>query len=79
MTLIAMAVFLTLLFTTKYMSLSSCVSSMVCPLALMLLGAESKYVLIVSLMSALLVVARHKENIRKLLSGTESKFSFSSH
>lgn len=76
MTLIAMAIFITLLFTTKYMSLSSCVSAMTCPTVLFILGAESKWVLLISLTSALLVVARHKTNIKKLIAGTESKFSF---
>ncbi len=76
MTLIAMAVFLILLGITKYMSVSSCVSSVTCPIALALLGADSAAVIIVSVLSALLVVVRHRENFRKLLNGTESKFTF---
>jgi glycerol-3-phosphate acyltransferase PlsY len=75
MTLIAMAVFLLLLGATKYMSVSSCVSSVTCPVMLAILGAESVYVIIISAASALLVVVRHKENFKKLIKGTESKFT----
>ncbi len=78
MALIAMALFLTLLFTVKIMSISSCISSAACPITLAILGAESGYVLIISALSALLVIVRHKENFKKLLNGTESKFSLHS-
>ncbi len=78
MTLIAMALFLTILFTLKIMSVSSCIASAACPITLAILGAESGYVLIISVLSALLVIVRHKENFKKLLNGTESKFSLHS-
>ena len=75
MTLIAMAVFLILLGLIRYMSVASCISSVTCPVVLALLGAESIAVIIISAVSALLVVFRHKENFKKLMQGTESKFS----
>ncbi len=76
MALIATIAFLILLFTVKYMSVSSCLSSLICPLSLLFLGADSPAVIVVSALSAFLVVARHKENFKRLLNGTESKFSF---
>lgn len=79
MALIATAVFLVLLFTVKYMSVCACVSSAVCPIALFFLGAESVWVLVISALSALLVIVRHKENFKKLKNGTETKFSLKSH
>ncbi|MBR6044113.1 MAG: glycerol-3-phosphate 1-O-acyltransferase PlsY [Ruminococcus sp.] len=79
MTLIAMAVFLTLLFTIKYMSLSSCISAAICPIILAIIGTESYWVLIIAIMAALLVIARHRENFKKLMNGTESKFSLGKH
>lgn len=75
MTLIAMAVFLILLGIVKYMSVASCVSSVTCPVVLAMLGAESSAVIMISAASALLVVFRHKENFKKLMQGTESKFT----
>ena len=79
MALIAMAVFLILLGLIRYMSVASCISSVTCPIVLALLGAESPTVIIISTVSALLVVVRHKENFKKLANGTETKFSLSSH
>jgi glycerol-3-phosphate acyltransferase PlsY len=76
MALTATVVFLILLFTVKYMSVSACISSAVCPITLLLLGAQGPEVLIVSALSALLVIVRHSENFKKLMAGTESKFSF---
>lgn len=78
MALIAMAIFLAILFTVKIMSVSSCIASAACPITLAILGAESGYVLFISALSALLVIIRHKENFKKLLNGTESKFSLHS-
>ena len=78
MALIATAVFLILLFTVKYMSVCACISSAVCPVTLAFLGAESIWVLMISALSALLVIVRHKENFKKLMNGTETKFSLKS-
>ena len=75
MALIATVLFLILLFTVKYMSVCACVSSLSCPVILAILGAESPAVLVLSALSALLVVARHKENFKRLKEGTETKFS----
>ena len=78
MTLIAMAVFFTLLFTLKYMSVASCSAAAVCPIALALLGPASIGVELMAIACALLVILRHIPNFKKLANGTESKFSLSS-
>lgn len=78
MAIVATVIFLILLFTVKYMSVCACTASAVCPITLAILGAEHWVVLIISALSALLVIVRHKENFKKLAAGTESKFSFSS-
>lgn len=74
MALIAMAVFMLVLFTLRYMSVASCTASLTCPIALALLEPSSVAVWIVCLLSALLVVIRHYPNFLKLKAGTESKF-----
>ena len=78
MALIAMGIFLILLGLIRYMSVASCISSVSCPIILAILGAESVAVIVISAVSALLVVVRHKENFVKLAHGTESKFSLHS-
>ena len=75
MALIAMVLFLILLGIIKYMSVASCISSVACPVILSLFGAESIAVLVISALSALLVVFRHKENFKNLRNGTETKFT----
>ena len=75
MALIAMVLFVVLLGLIKYMSVASCISSVACPILLSVFGAESIAVIIISVASALLVVFRHKENFKKLMQGTESKFT----
>ena len=78
MALIAMGIFLILLGLIRYMSVASCISSVACPIILAILGAESISVIVISAVSALLVVVRHKENFVKLAHGTETKFSLHS-
>jgi glycerol-3-phosphate acyltransferase PlsY len=43
------------------------------PLAVMLLG-DGNVSIIVTLIIAVVVIAKHHENIRRLLAGTESRF-----
>lgn len=74
MALIATAVFVILLLTTHYMSLSACCASLACPIALLILGPTGVWVEILCALSALLVILRHHENIGRLIKGTESKF-----
>ena len=71
--LIALGLWGALLFATKYMSLSVIAAALACPAALACLGAEPAAVWLCAAASALMI-ARHHENIRRLLAGTESRF-----
>ncbi len=71
--LIALGLWGTMLFATKYMSLSVILAALACPVGLLCLGAESAAVWLCTASSALLI-ARHHENIRRLLAGSESQF-----
>ena len=75
MALIAMAVFFMVLYLFRYMSVASCTASLTCPIALYILGPESFSVWILCLLSALLVIVRHKSNFIKLINHEESTFS----
>ena len=73
--LIATVLLHVLLLVTKYMSVSTVTTLLVCPILLYLFGA-SLLVTLVTLGCSLFVAIRHKENFIRLKSGTESKFSF---
>ncbi len=64
-----------LLFTLKYMSVATMVAILSAPVTLFIVGAET-WTIVLSLVSAILLIFRHKENIKRLMSGTERKFSF---
>ena len=78
MTLMAMALFFIILFTTKYMSVASCSAAAFCPIALAFLGPSSIWVELMAIAAALLIILRHYPNFKKLAKGTESKFSLKS-
>lgn len=61
----------TLLFTTKYMSVASICSAIALPIIAYVIGKP----IIFPILCSLLILYRHKGNIRKLLQGTENKFS----
>ena len=70
---IAVALFAVLMFIWRYVSLGSISAAAAMPLAVYLLGG-SRTITVVTFIIALIVIARHYENIRRLLSGTESRF-----
>ena len=72
--LIATGVMVVLLLTTKYMSLSTTVAMLLCPILLIPFGA-SVPVILMALACAVFMAVRHKENFRRLIKGTESKFT----
>ena len=72
--LIATGIMIVLLLTTKYMSLSTTVAMLLCPILLIPFGA-SAYVILMAAACAVFMAARHKENFVRLLKGNESKFS----
>lgn len=76
--LIVTLIMVVLLFTTKYMSLSTVVSLLCAPVILLFFKAPLSVVIYDALI-ALFVLYRHSENFKRLFKGEESKFSFGSH
>lgn len=70
---IAMALFAVLMFIWRYVSLGSIFAAAAMPLAVYFLGG-SRSVTVVTLVIAAIVIIRHHENIKRLISGTENKF-----
>ena len=71
----AAVVLFALLAIKRYMSLAVICAVTAFLIALAILGMESPWVLVLSFLSAALIILRHRENIQRLLSGTESRFS----
>ncbi|MCL2126191.1 MAG: glycerol-3-phosphate 1-O-acyltransferase PlsY [Oscillospiraceae bacterium] len=61
---------------TRYVSLGSIIGTALFPPALLVFGIGGLYEFIALLMCALLLIARHQANIRRLIKGEESKFNF---
>ncbi len=78
MGLICFGIFVVILLTIRYMSLASMTFAFTSPIVLFLLGHRSIPLLVVSAILSILVIARHYQNIGRLIKGTESKFSLSS-
>ncbi|HOJ61985.1 MAG TPA: glycerol-3-phosphate 1-O-acyltransferase PlsY [bacterium] len=82
--LITLAVFLLVLFTTRYMSLASITGAVILVAAGGILralrspAAPSLEVLIFSGVAAVMLITRHSSNIKRLLNGTENRLSFRS-
>ena len=74
--LIAWGVFVIITVLTRYVSLGSIIGATAFPVALGLLELGRTKEVIVASMCAALLVARHNANIRRLIKGEESKFSF---
>ena len=72
--MIATGIMGVLLLITKYMSLSTTIAMLLCPILLVLFGASTPVVLMASFCTVFMAV-RHKENFKRLIKGTESKFS----
>ncbi|MBI4845419.1 MAG: glycerol-3-phosphate 1-O-acyltransferase PlsY [Candidatus Omnitrophica bacterium] len=70
--LIGVAVFLLILFLTKYVSLGSIFASILAPFYLLISRAHYSYVLM-SAVFCVLIVSKHRENIKRLLSGREKR------
>lgn len=73
--LICLAGFILIVSLTKYVSLSSMVCALLFPLAAWLFG-EPLSMILAGVLLALLIVMRHKENIKRLMTGSEKKLSF---
>lgn len=71
-----LAVFIVILLLTRYVSLGSVTAAFLFPISAAVFGRDTQ-TLIFSSIIAVLVILKHHENIGRLLSGTESKFSLS--
>lgn len=72
--IILVAIFILTIILTKYVSLGSIIVASILPLLAFILN-ESGSVVLMCLFLAVLVIVRHHENIRKLINGTEAKFT----
>ena len=71
-TLIVFAVWFAIVYTTRYVSLGSVVAGFLTPILAALFGYPMEYVLF-TVIAAILVIVRHRENIKRLMNGTENK------
>ena len=72
--LIATGIMVILLLITKYMSLSTTLAMLLCPMLLIPFGASVPVILMATFCTVFMAV-RHKENFKRLIKGTESKFT----
>ncbi len=73
-TLHCIGVFVLIVFLTRYVSLGSMLSALSFPIFLLIFDAHEKYYIYFGFGLALLLIIMHRENIKKLLNGTENKF-----
>ncbi len=73
--LVLLGVFIGIVIITKYVSLGSIVAAVLFPLIAVILGRGIETILFSAIIAVLLVM-KHRANIKRLMSGTESKFSF---
>jgi glycerol-3-phosphate acyltransferase PlsY len=70
-----LGIFIIIVLITKYVSLGSVIGALLFPLAAVLLGRSLETIIFSAVIAALIVI-KHNSNIKRLLNGTESKFSF---
>ena len=71
-TLIVFAVWFAIVYMTRYVSLGSVVAGFLTPILAALFSYPLEYV-IFTVIAAILVIVRHRENIKRLMNGTENK------
>lgn len=74
--LILLVIFFVIFGLTRYVSLASIISAVALPITVYLTTRHIPLT-ILGIIIGLLVIIRHKENIKRLINGTESKLSFS--
>jgi glycerol-3-phosphate acyltransferase PlsY len=74
--LMSWGVFAAVVLATRFVSLGSMLGVLAYPASILLLGIGGTREFVVALLTALLLIARHGENIKRLIRGTESKFQF---
>lgn len=78
----ALVIFILIVAKTKYVSLGSTISATLLPVLMLLnryvLGRYvPNLIIVVGVMLAVLIIIMHRENIKRLIAGTENKLSFS--
>ena len=76
MGLICLAVFVAIVATTRYISLGSIVGSGLAPVVFLLFYRGHWLGFALLTLTAALLIWSHRSNVKRLISGTESKFSF---
>lgn len=74
--LIVLVVSVIIIASTRFVSLGSCVGSVVFPLCVLLFHWGEWYFIALSVVMAVLAIWMHRKNIGRLINGTESKLSF---
>ena len=70
--------FLIVVVFTRYVSLGSMLGSLACPISMLIFG-HTVFCCILALLSALLIIVQHAENILRLIGGTERKLELHAH
>lgn len=71
-TLIVFVLWFTIVYMTCYVSLGSVVAGVITPILAALFAYPMEYI-VFTVIAALLVIVRHRENIKRLMNGTENK------
>jgi len=69
----ALAVFLIVTITTRYVSLASLIISMVFPIWMLIMYPDDIHMFLVSILFTLFAFIKHRTNIKRLMNGTENK------
>ena len=73
---IVLLVFVAVFVATRYVSLGSCISSIMYPILVYMFHSDDTYFMALSVIVAIVSVYKHKSNIVRLIKGTESKTYF---
>ena len=73
---ILLLIFIAIFLATRYVSLGSCVSSVMYPILVYMFESDNKYFIALSCAMAVITVFKHRSNIMRLIRGTESKTYF---
>lgn len=74
--LIVLAVSVIIIASTRFVSLGSCIGAIVFPICVLLFHMGDWYLIVLSLIMAALALFMHRQNIRRLMQGTEPQISF---
>lgn len=70
-----LGVFVIIVLLTRYVSLGSIIAAFLFPITAIAFGRDIEAIIVFGIIAALLII-KHHSNIRRLLKGTESRFSF---